>query len=133
MSLTPGGKSAATCPTPVEGSCFLRQLNLGKYVAGNTYFLNLWVGTPLTLPIDNVTPVGKVATLRFYFLGTNSAGLQATDIVPPNPGQWKLVTLSFTPTGGAIGQGIGLGIFVDSGGNNQLINLDLVAPCSCTP
>ena len=131
--LTPGGTKAATCPTLVEGSCYLVQTGLGSYLAGNTYVLNLWVGTPLTLPLQNTTPVGPVSTLRVYFLGNGGGGLQATDIVPPAAGQWKLVTLTFTPGGGSVGQAIGVGIYAVSGGNNQIVNFDLGTPCVCGP
>jgi hypothetical protein len=132
--IVPGGTRAASCPTPVEGSCYLVQTGLGSYVAGNTYTLNLWVGTPLTLPADNVTPVGPVVgALRLYWLGNGGGQLGAVDFTPPAPGQWKLVPFSFTPTGMQIGQSIGIGLFVVSGGNNLIVNFDIAAPCTCTP
>ena len=128
--IVPCGKWSATMPTKVEGSGFLSQSRLGTYMAGMTYVLNLWVGTPLTVPlITPITPAGKVARVTFYFLGNSNGQMQANDIAAPAPGQWKLVTLSFTPVGNQVGQSIGVGLFVDSGGNNQVINHKV---CGCT-
>ena len=129
-SFTPDGKWAALAPTIIEGSGILSQTNLGTYAAGTKYTLNLWVGTPRTMLLkvdgtpDNVTPACRVNRMTFYWLGTGGAGLAAVDIIPPAPGQWKLVQLSFTPTGGQIGQKIGILAFTDSGGNACAVNLD---------
>jgi hypothetical protein len=138
--IVPGGTQAGTSPTNVEGSGTLEQLALGTYVAGNTYSLNLWVGTPKTLPIDGVTPAGAVGTVRVYFLGNGGGVLGSQDLAAPAVGQWALNTLSFTPTGGQVGQSIGLELFVDStpvgggSGNNRIANFDIVtAPPTVVP
>jgi hypothetical protein len=127
---TPDGKWAALAPTIIAGSGILSQTNLGTYAAGTKYTLNLWVGTPRTMFLnvdgtaDNHTPACPVNRITFYWLGTGGAGLAGVDIIPPAPGVWKLVQLSFTPTGGQIGQKIGILAFTDSGGNACAVNLD---------
>ena len=133
--IVPGGTHAGTCPYPWEGACAFGQFNLGTYQAGNTYTLTFWVGTPKTLPYNGTTPVGTVQTFRVYFVGVVNGGfnqMSATDIVAPAPGQWKQYTITFTPTGLAVGQGIGVEFFVNGGANNLVADIDFAAPaCSC--
>ena len=132
--LAPNGARVATSPTNVEGSGTLMQTGLGTYVAGNTYTLGAWLGTPKTLPIDGTTPVGQVGRVTAYFLGSGGAVLQSTDLTIPVVGQWILIPLSFTPTGAAVGQSIGFELFIDStpvgggSGNNRIINFDPASP-----
>jgi CSLREA domain-containing protein len=134
--IVPGGLYAGQCPTLVQGSCQLYQLGLGTYQANTTYTLNLWVGTPLTVPycgsptisgcVSNVSPTGKVARVTFYWLGSGNGQLQATDITVPARGQWQLVPLSFTPTGNQVGQPINILIFASTGNGYQIVNFDIV-------
>jgi LPXTG-motif cell wall-anchored protein len=133
--IVPSGTHAGTSPTNVEGSGSAYQTGLGTYAAGNTYTLSLWVGTPMTLPSDGTTPVGKVGTITVYFLGNGAVSLPdgAVSITAPAVGQWIDVPLSFTPTGVDIGQTVGFEIFESSGGNNQIVNFDIGAPPTGTP
>ena len=137
--IVPDGHWAALAPTIIEGSGILSQTNLGTYAAGTMYTLNLWVGTPATMLLkvngtpDNVTPAMPVGRATFYFTGTGGAALKGVDLTPPAPGQWKLVQLSFTPTGGQIGQKIGIEVFADSGGNDRAVNLDTTCFGKTTP
>jgi hypothetical protein len=128
--IVPDGTHAGTSPTNVEGSGTLSQTGLGTYSGSNTYSLNLWVGTPKTLPIDGVTPTAPVGTIRAFFLA-NGVAVDAIDLTIPTTGQWVLDSLSFTPTGSAIGETIGFELFVDStppgggSGNNRIANFDI--------
>jgi hypothetical protein len=135
--IVPNGAWAATSPTPVEGSGDLNQeVTSLTYVAGDTYTLALWVGTPKTLPNlgesgANTTPVGPVATGILYFDGTG--GVQLTTgptsdlpITIPAVGQWQLENFTFTADATDAGQPIGITIFVNSGGNNLIANFDMV-------
>jgi hypothetical protein len=132
--IVPGGLNAGQCPTLVQGSCQLYQLGLGKYAAGTTYNLNLWVGTPLTVPncgttpkcISNVSPAKKVSRVTFYWLGNGNGQMQATNIPVPAPGQWLSVPLSFTPAGYQIGQTINILIFASTGEGYEMVNFDIV-------
>jgi hypothetical protein len=134
--IVPDGMHAGQCPTLVAGSCQLYQLGLGKYAAGMTYMLNLWVGTPLTVPncgtapqcVSDVTPAGKVARVTFYWLGNGNGQLQATNIPVPAPGQWLLVPLRFTPAGNQVGQPINILIFASTGAGHEIINFDIAPP-----
>jgi hypothetical protein len=130
--IVPSGTHAGTSPTNVEGSGTLSQTGLGTYSGSNTYSLNLWVGTPKTLPIDGVTPTAPVGTIRAMFLA-NGVAVDTIDLTIPATGQWILDPLSFTPTGTAIGETIGFELFVDStpvgggSGNNRIANFDTAA------
>jgi hypothetical protein len=129
--VVPDGTHVASTPTPVEGSGTLTQ-GFGTYAAGNTYTLNLWVGTPLTEP-DGTTPTGPVQTITAYFLG-NGGQVQATSLVAPAVGKWVLDTLSFTPTGPAVGEAASFELFVNSGGNDLKANFDIAgAPVTFVP
>ena len=130
--IVPFGVAAGTMPFPVEGSGSIMQTGLGSYVSGNTYTVDLWIGTPNHLPNDNVTPTDVVGRITAYFLGNGGAQLLAIDLTPPAKGQWKSAPVSFTPTGGQIGQTIGFQIFVDSAGNfasgnNRIADFDIGA------
>lgn len=128
--IVPNGVKAGTSPTNVEGSGSALQTGLGTYAAGTTYTLTLWVGTPMTLPIDNSTPVGKVSTITIYFLGNGAVSLPdgAISVTSPAVGKWVSVPITFTPTDGDIGQTVGFEIFENSGGNNQIVNFDIGSP-----
>ncbi len=147
--MTPGGLYAATMPVPVAGSGVLNQLGLGKYLANTTYSLNLWVGTPLTVPFcgiptadpkctANLTPAGPLETLRFYWLGsgtgTSLQQLKAIDLPVPPTGQWTSVTVTFNPSTDLVNglpQGVGMpinfAIFAADNYNHEIVNIDIVA------
>jgi hypothetical protein len=135
--IVPDGTSAALCPTIIEGSCQLSQTKLGTYAAGTTYTLNLWVGTPATMPFDqfgnpdNKSKTAEGQRLTFYWVGNGNGQMQATDIALPPPGKWTSTLLTFTPTGNQIGQSIGIIIFYNSGNNYQPVNFDIDPPCTC--
>ena len=131
----PDGSKVGSAPTGEEGSGFIFQTGLGTYLAGNTYTLNLWVGTPLKVPAVPATGALPVGTFRVYFLGNAAGTLGAVDVAPSaTPGQWALRQLSFTPTGNQVGQTIGLEIFIDStpvgggSGNDHIADFDIAAP-----
>ena len=130
--IVPDGTSAATSPTFIEGSGVLsQQTGLGVYDAGDTYELDLWTGTPETLPTDNVTPVAPVGTVTQYFTGTGGGQLAANSVTIPDVGDWIEETFDFTPSLADIGQPIGIDIFVDSSpegggnGNDRIANFDI--------
>ena len=134
----PDGNKVGSAPTGEEGSGFIFQTGLGTYAAGNTYTLNLYVGTPLKVPAIPATGALPVGTFRVYFLGnagaTPGSALFAIDVTPPaTPGQWVFKQLSFTPTGNQLGQSIGVEIFVDStpvgggSGNDHIADFDIAA------
>jgi len=153
--IVPGGTFAGTMPTPVEGSGNLYQLGLGTYAASTTYTLTLWIGTPLTVPFcgtptadpnchANVTPVaaindhGQGGVLTFYWLGNGANQLKAISLPIPVAGQWISTTVTFNPSTDlvnglpqGIGQSIGILIHEAGGANNEIINLDIVAACTC--
>jgi len=115
----------------VEGSGTLSQTGVGTYDSTDTYVLNLWIGTPLTVPeITPAEPAGPVSTITVYFTGTGGGQVDVFNpsLPIPAPGQWVLDSFSFTPTSmnpGAVGQPIGLTLFVDSGHNNDIANFDM--------
>jgi hypothetical protein len=128
----PFGNNVATTPVPVEGSGSMYQTGLGTYASGNTYMLDLWVGTPLVVPSVTGTTAAQVGRITLYFLGTSLAVLQAVDVTPSaTPGKWTFQQFSFTPTGTQLGQSIGLELFVDSSGgvfesgNNRIADFDI--------
>jgi len=132
----PDGSKVASGPTGEEGSGFMYQTGLGTYAAGNTYTLDLWVGTPLVVPAITTSSALAVGRITLYFLGTSVGGslvqLASADVSPSStPGQWTLEQFSFTPTGGSVGQSIGLELFVDStpvgggNGNGHIADFDI--------
>jgi hypothetical protein len=138
--IVPSGSFVATSPVPVEGSGSLMQTGLGTYIAGNTYTLNLWVGTPKTVPfcntlsspscVANVTPSGPIATITAYFFAAGGQGTgagSAVNILAPAIGQWQNIGLTYTPSAGDLGKAVGFEIFDNSGANNLIANYDIVA------
>jgi hypothetical protein len=139
--IVPDGVAAGMIPDAVEGSGMLSQTNLGTYVTGQTYTLDLWVGTPLIVPFSDPTCAsgtppnactnGQVGTITAYFDGNGGGQLASPgsgiNITVPAVGQWVLVPLSFTADGNANGQAIGISIFADSGpaGNDHVVNFDI--------
>jgi hypothetical protein len=134
----PDGSKVLSDPTGLSGSGYLYQTGLGTYAAGNTYALDLWVGTPMAVPSLITTAALPVGRITLYFLGTSVGGslvqLGSVDVPPSvTPGQWTFHQFSFTPTGGAVGQSIGLELFVDGtpagggDGNNHIANFDIAA------
>jgi hypothetical protein len=107
------------------------------YVAGQTYTVNLWVGTPNNVPaIGGVaagTPAGKVGVITVYFTGAPGVALGdgAFNGTPPSPGTWTLETFNFTPSAADLGKPVGLDIHVDStqpgggSGNNDIANFQI--------
>jgi hypothetical protein len=132
-AIVPIGTDAATSPTWVEGSGDLFQTTPLTYdfTDGDTYTFNLWIGVPLTLPNDNVTPTAQPGTIRVYFTGNAGAAVSATDATIPMPGQWMLESFSFTPDASEDGEPVGIDIFLDSdptsggSGNNRVGNFDV--------
>lgn len=131
----PNGTHAASAPVPAEGFGTLAQVTSSVYSFGDTYRLNFWVGTPLTLPIDDVTPVAKVGTFRVRFVGLINETLSQQDFAVPTPGNWLNYTFDFTPTAGQAGKTVGIVFFVAGGGpsigggsiNNRIANIDMGA------
>lgn len=135
----PEGSKVASAPTGVSGSGFMYQTGLlGTYVGGNTYTLDLYVGTPLVVPSLTTQAALPVDRITVYFLGTSIGGslvqLGFANVTPSaTAGQWTLQQFSFTPTGSAIGQNIGLEVFVGGGGNDHIADFDMApAPESGT-
>jgi hypothetical protein len=136
--VAPGGLWVASSPTPSEGSGVLSQTNLGSYVAGDIYTLNLWVGTPLTVPDPPGGTATSVGTIQASFMsgGGAATGANAVQDDPlasiPAPGQWVLWTISYTAVASDTGQ-IGLSLFVNGpppsggSGNNAVANFDITA------
>jgi PEP-CTERM motif-containing protein len=128
--VVPFGLAAATMPFPVEGSGSIMQTGLGSYVTGNTYTVDLWIGTPMTLPNDNTTAVAPVGTITAYFLG-NGGQVAVEPLTASAVGQWVFSPVSFTATAAQNGQTIGFEIFVDSSpvgggsGNNRIADFDI--------
>ncbi len=134
----PDGSKVASAPTGVSGMGIIYQTGLGTYTAGNTYMLDLYVGTPLVVPSftsQGALPLGRIT---LYFLGTSVGGslveLAFADVTPsPTPGQWTLQQFSFTPTGNQLGQSIGMALFVSGelpgGGsaNNRIADFDIAS------
>jgi len=145
-AFVPGGATTAgSSPTPVEGSGTASQTGLGAYVSGNIYTLNLWVGTPLTIPFcntntapgcqANVTPVAPLTTgggiITVYFLAAGGQGTGAgssVSLTSPAAGSWVDDLLSYTPSAGDVGKTIGVEIFASTGngGNNEIANFEIV-------
>jgi len=122
--IVPDGTHAATSPTFVEGSGTLSQTGVGTYDSTDTYVLNLWIGTPLTVPeITPSEPAGPVGRITVYFLGAGGGQVDSFDATIPAPGQWVPESFSFTPSAG--GQPIGIELFVGGGGNNDIANFDM--------
>jgi hypothetical protein len=126
--IVPDGVRALSIPGGVEGSGTISQTGLGNYVIGDTYILNLWVGTPLKVPADGAQGAGQVGTIRAEFTGNGGGQLQFTDITPAAVGQWKVVQLSYVAT---TTQTIGFRLFVESqlqsggSGNNRIAVFDV--------
>jgi len=133
----PAGSNVASTPVPVEGSGAMYQTNLGTYASGNSYVLNLYVGTPLVVPSVTGTPALPVGAITLYMLGNSLGQLQTFTVTPSaTPGQWTLQQFTFTPTDGQVGQTIGLELFVagqpPTGGSptNRIVDFDIVGPSS---
>ena len=145
-AFVPGGATTAgSSPTPVEGSGTASQTGLGAYVSGNIYTLNLWVGTPLTIPFcntntapgcqANVTPVAPLTTgggtITAFFMAGGGQGTGAgssVSLTSPAAGSWVDNLLSYTPSAGDVGKTIGVEIFASTGngGNNEIANFEIV-------
>jgi hypothetical protein len=126
----PDGSKVASAPTGLSGSGFMYQTGLGTYVAGDTYALDLYVGTPLVVPSLTSQAAAPVDRITVYFLGTTVGGslvqLGFANVTPSaTAGQWTLQQFSFTPTDSAIGQNIGLEIFVGGGVNGHIADFDM--------
>jgi hypothetical protein len=139
--IVPFGADAGYAPTVLEGSGTLQQnslLDASTFVIGNTYTLDLYVGTPSILPFTDPTcpagppaacPAGPVGTIHAIFLANGVAATGGTfDVTIPATGQWAYVPLTFVATANA-GQAIGFELFVDSGaaGNDHVANFDIGA------
>lgn len=131
----PNGTHVASAPVPAEGFGTLAQVTSSVYSFGDTYRLSFWVGTPLTLPIDDVTPVAEVGTFRVRFVGLINETLFQQDFAVPAPGNWLNYTFDFTPTASQAGKTVGVVFFVAGGGpsigvgsiNNRIANIDITA------
>lgn len=114
--------SAAYSPTGISGSGVIRQNTTATWVGGTTYVLQLWIGLPWTKP-DGKTPVaGWPGTVRLYFTaGPGFAQVWAIDIPDPPPGEFVLFPITYTlpKNSPAIGQTLGIMIFVDGSYNQQ--------------
>jgi hypothetical protein len=129
-----GGADAATCPYPYEGACSFGEFDLGTYAAGTTYTITIWVGTPVHLPFDGVTPSGPVGEILFYWgTGTASAfvNYQATGVAASPTGMWTSNTLSFTPSAAQVGKPISFEMFINGGANNLVTDFVFPAPATC--
>ena len=140
--IVPFGADAGYAPTILEGSGSMQQNSLidsSTYVVGNTYNVDLYVGTPNILPFSDPTcpppgtpaacPAGPVGRIQGIFLANGVAAVGGTfDVTIPGKGQWLSFPLSFTPTANG-GQTIGFELFVDSGpaGNDHVANFDIGA------
>jgi len=120
-----------------ESNGEISQTNLGLYATGDSYAINLWVGTPLTIfdlqqgptPVTNPAAGPVVNGITVEFLGNAGAVLASIPITPEaTPGMWynvPLATLTFTPTGAEIGQTVGLAIAVGQGANNEVADFGI--------
>ena len=139
--IVPSGSSVGSSPVPVEGSGSTMQSgSLGTYVTGNTYILDLFVGTPKTIPFcqdsagnvapgcsANVTPNGQYpGAITAYFLSAGGVAEQI-GLSAPGVGQWQGTLLSYTATLSDNGKAIGFEIADAGGGNNEIVNYDIVA------
>jgi len=128
-----------------ESNGEISQTNLGLYATGDSYAINLWVGTPLTIfdlqqgsPLTN-PGAGPATSITAEFLGTGGVVLDSINITPEaTPGMWynvPLATLTFTPTGTQIGQAIGFAIAVGQGPNNEVADFGIepIPPAGSTP
>jgi hypothetical protein len=128
--IVPFGVDAGYSPTLIEGSGSISQSGLGTYVVGNTYVVNLYVGTP-NKEIDGVTDLTapfKVDTITGYFIfGAGGAQAFSQNVTIPDQGQWVLTQLSYTvaPGDAAANQSIGFEIFQSSNGNDRVANFDI--------
>jgi hypothetical protein len=119
----PSGARFATSgssPTTLGGSGVIRQLTPLTWAGGSSYTLNLWIGLPATEP-DGTTPVSgwpgaQNGAVRVYLtMGQGFGQVAAFDIPsPPTPGSFVSNPITFTlpSNSGAIGQAIGVMIFV---------------------
>ena len=141
--IVPDQTHAGDSPTTVEGSGTLSQTGLGTYALGNTYILNLWIGTPLIVPFPDPTCAAgsppsactnfQVSLARSIFTGNGVEDAAAVgsvqDNVIPAVGQWSLVQLSYTPVAGdaLISESIGFELLVNAGGNDHVVNFDIAS------
>jgi hypothetical protein len=130
----PFGSSVASS-IPLATS-FMYQTGLGTYTAGNTYTLDLFVGTPLVVPSDPTASADVVGGFTVDFLG--NAGI-TTPLLSLNgtpsstPGQWIFEQFSFTPSGAFLGQSIGIEVVVNDPANRPDGIADFDIPSSGTP
>jgi hypothetical protein len=125
-----------------EGNGTITQTGLGTYDGTDSYAVNLWVGTPLTIfdllqgsPLTN-PGAGPSGQITAEFLGNSGALLASISITPEaTPGMWYNDPLTFTPTGAEIGQSIGFQIVVGQGENNEVADfvIEPVTTTSSTP
>ena len=120
----PGGSPFATSafsPTVYGGSGVIRQLTPLTWVGGSTYTFNLWAGLPNKEP-DGTTPVAgwpqapNGAARLYLTMGNGFGQVAAFDIPSPSPGTFVANPITFTlpSNSGAIGQKIGVMIFVSA-------------------
>jgi hypothetical protein len=129
----------------VEGSGSATQSLAINYILGNTYEINIWVGTPLTIPFCNTNPApgcvanstpggsltGGGGTITAYFLagagqGTNTGS--SVSLSSPSVGSWTDYLLTYTPSASDVGQSVGFEIYdsTGTGGNNEIANFEIV-------
>jgi len=143
--IAPGGATTAgSSPTPVEGSGSASQTGLGTYVAGTTYQIELWIGTPNTIPFCNTNPApgcvanstaagsltgGGGSIIAYFLAGAGQATNTGSSVSLSSPalGQWTEVTLDYTASASDAGKTIGFEIFdsTGAGGNNEIANFEI--------
>lgn len=122
--LTPDGSYYASSPTPAQGSGGLGQQSSTPIVAGNTYTLTFWIGTPEHVPPGDSQGTIGVGTFRVYLTKAVGVVVAQQDFVAPAIGQWKEYSLSYTPA--SSGGNIGVLFFVNGGQNNSVISIDMI-------
>jgi hypothetical protein len=126
--------TSAFSPTVLGGSGSIRQNTSLTWIAGDTYFLNLWAGLPSTEP-NGTTLVQGWPTARLYLtFGFGYGQVAAFDIPRPPFGSFASNPISFTLPAGSpfAGKTIGVLIFV-SAPNNFSANFDITPSVIPTP
>jgi len=125
-----------------ESNGSIMQTDIGTYDGTDSYEVDLWVGTPLTifdlqqgpLPLTNPAAGATTGPIEAYFLGTGGAVLDEINVTAEaTPGQWYNDPLVFTPTGAEIGQQIGFELSVGQGPNNEVADFAITPVVPTTP
>jgi hypothetical protein len=126
--IDPQGPNAVLMP-PLEGASAIYE-DFGPLAANTDYTLNLWIGSPKTVPVTG-QPATPASTIQIYF--AQDGNNQIKVFTPPIPalGQWMNFPITLTAAdiigAGAVGHEGRIQIFAN-GNTNESVSAFAVVP-----